>query len=138
MGGIGFSVLPPSLRKVPPKRHPYWTKVRIKAALLRSDGCTLVAEFYQDGCYEHDIHWRTGKTLAGEPISYEAANWRLALVIWSRASTNLTRNPKTWLNLFGYPMGAWRFVGTTVASTYRRLRGISPGSTPPQEGQQAP
>lgn len=47
----------------------YWTRVRARATALGSDGCTAVSEWLQDCCYEHDVHCRTGMTLAGMPIS---------------------------------------------------------------------
>jgi len=46
----------------------YWQRVRARAAELGSDGCTSVSEWMQDCCLEHDVHCRTGMTLAGIPI----------------------------------------------------------------------
>lgn len=47
----------------------YRARVRQRAAELRSDGCTGVPEFYQDACFEHDVHYRTGATLDGVPLT---------------------------------------------------------------------
>jgi len=105
-----------SLRVVPPKSDPYWTRVQIRAAQLGSDACTGVPDFYKDLCHEHDIHWRTGRTLWGAAVSKQQANNRFAQAIWARASENLTRNPTTWGNLFGYPMGVWRWAAVSLNS----------------------
>ena len=60
---------------------PAWTveyrcQVRTRAAELRSDGCSGPAldAFHRDACLEHDVHYRTGQTLDGQPISRPEAD----------------------------------------------------------------
>lgn len=55
----------------------YWARVRQRAKELGADGCTVVPEFYHHCCNEHDIHYRTHKTLDGEPITRAEADKRL-------------------------------------------------------------
>lgn len=101
---------------LPPKEALYWDLVRLKAVALGSDGCTGVPDFYLDACYEHDIHWRTGFTLLGDPITYAEANTRFRRVIQSRSP-------------FGRfsPMAWWRYWGVTWVSRMRMRRGQLPG-----------
>lgn len=49
--------------------HDYWTDIIALADLLKSDGCSHVVDIYKRGCLEHDVHYRTGKRLDGEPIT---------------------------------------------------------------------
>lgn len=56
----------------------YWQRVKEYAAALKGDGCTSVPDLtYRRCCDEHDIHYRTGKTLAGKPITRAQADARL-------------------------------------------------------------
>lgn len=41
----------------------YRKLVRAKATKIGSDGCSGVADFFVDVCYEHDIHYATHKDL---------------------------------------------------------------------------
>ena len=90
-----------------PEDHPYWVDVRRRAFLLRSDGCTGVRDVYRDSCLEHDLHWRTGYTLHGLPITTIQANRRFRKVIQSRSP-------------FGRwsPLAWWRWVGVTIGSLF--------------------
>lgn len=47
------------------KDEKYWELVRAKAKELKSDGCTGVADFRIDCCYEHDIPYATGMDVFG-------------------------------------------------------------------------
>lgn len=67
----------PSLDVVPPKGDPYWLLVRARAEQVKSDGCSDSPDFAIECCYEHDIHWRTGKTIWGQPLTENEANARL-------------------------------------------------------------
>lgn len=52
------------------KPNDYWLIVKQKAAALRGDGCTSSPDLnYANCCHEHDIHYRTGKTVDGKPIT---------------------------------------------------------------------
>jgi hypothetical protein len=58
---------------------PEWTSayrehIRKLAIDLGSDGCSWVPDFYLDACYEHDVHFRTHKTYAGDPITFDESN----------------------------------------------------------------
>jgi hypothetical protein len=88
-----------------PKGDPYWDRVRAVAEGLHSDGCTLVADWYLDACYEHDIHWRTGQTLAGAKITTAEANTRFRRVIQSRSKLGRL-NPVSWVRWVGVTLGA--------------------------------
>lgn len=52
----------------------YWEAVRARAKELQSDGCSHVTSMYLDCCLEHDIHYRTGRTLSNEEISRAQAD----------------------------------------------------------------
>lgn len=92
---------------VPPADDIYWFQVRLVADLLQSDGCTGVAEIYQDSCLEHDIHWRTGATIFGVPLTTAQANRRFRLVIQSRSR----------LGRFS-PLSWWRYAGVTFGALF--------------------
>lgn len=73
------------IRNVPAKGSPYWAIVCKAAALLQSDCCTCAPDICMDACYEHDIHWRTGRTVFGVPITTAQSNRRLRKVMQSRS-----------------------------------------------------
>lgn len=51
-------------------RHTYWQKVKSLSRALQGDGCTCAPDFfYRECCDEHDIHYRTGKRVNGDPIT---------------------------------------------------------------------
>lgn len=53
----------------------YWARVKEHAAALKGDGCTSSPDFfYRKCCDEHDIHYRTGKTVNDEPITRAQAD----------------------------------------------------------------
>lgn len=86
----------------------YWDRVREKADELGSDGCTGGSAVFRDCCMLHDIHWRTGRTIDGEPISPREANkrfrscmqsrsrfgWWSPVAWWRWAVVSLIRQPK--------------------------------------------
>lgn len=56
----------------------YWDKVKALAWVLKGDGCTAVPDLtYKRCCDEHDIHYRTGNTVEGNPITRLEADNRL-------------------------------------------------------------
>lgn len=59
----------------------YWERVQQRAAELESDGCSGVPNFYLLACLEHDIHYRTHRTLYDEPITRAEADARFRQVI---------------------------------------------------------
>jgi hypothetical protein len=91
--------------------NTYWYLVRQIAATLNSDGCSGVPEFHSDCCLEHDIHWRTGRTIDGEAITDMQANRRF----WYCNAVK---------SRFGRwsPMAAWRFAGVLPLTAIRAVR----------------
>lgn len=55
----------------------YWQRVKVTAKSLKGDGCSSSPDFfYKRCCDDHDIAYRTGKTVDGEPISRAEADKR--------------------------------------------------------------
>ena len=56
----------------------YWDRVKAHAHALKGDGCTSSPDLtYRLCCDEHDIHYRTGKTIDGTPITRAEADKKL-------------------------------------------------------------
>jgi hypothetical protein len=81
----------------------YWERVRDKAGELGTDGCSGATGAFVECCYEHDIHWRTGKTLDGRPITEHEANKRFRNCMQSRSR-------------FGFfsPVAWWRWAAVSL------------------------
>jgi hypothetical protein len=56
------------------KNEEYWNKVEVKANELESDGCSVVLDINVECCNEHDIAYRTGKDVEGNPKSRTQAD----------------------------------------------------------------
>lgn len=86
----------------------YWERIADKAAELGTDGCTGATGAFRDCCLEHDIHWRTGKTLDGTPISKQEANNRFRSCMQSRS-------------IFGYysPVAWYRWCAVSLRSCFK-------------------
>ena len=99
------------LKLIPKKGTVYWALIRHRAECLGSDGCTGVPDFYLEACLEHDIHWRTGRTLYGQTISTRQSNTRFRWVIQDRS-------------LFGVfsPLSWWRWAAVSIAGRWHRMR----------------
>lgn len=95
------------IKNVPPESSFYWGHVRATAKILNSDGCTGVKDYYLDSCLEHDIHWRTGRTVYGVPITKQQANERFRRVIQSRSKLGRLS-----------PMSWWRFAAVSVSKYF--------------------
>lgn len=63
----------------------YWERIRNRAAELGTDGCTGGSAAFRDCCFEHDVHWRTGQTIDGMPITAKEANTRFRSCMQSRS-----------------------------------------------------
>ena len=87
------------------KDKEYWKKVAHKAIDLESDGCTGVPDFYIECCYEHDIHYRTHKTLEGQDITRAEADKQLRECIQSKSKLGIF-NPMSWWRWLGVRLGA--------------------------------
>lgn len=85
----------------------YWRRVRARAKALGSDGCTLVDEWLQDCCFEHDVHRRTGLTINGMPISVIESDYVYRHCMEQRVSLRFL-HPRSWLRWAGVRIGAWR------------------------------
>lgn len=55
----------------------YRKRVRQVAVDFKSDGCTGVPNFYLDGCFEHDVAYRSGHDPLGQIITRREADKRL-------------------------------------------------------------
>jgi hypothetical protein len=77
----------------------YWERVHDKAAELGADGCSFATGAFVDCCLEHDIHYRTGLTLNGTPITRREADARFRSCMQSRSKLG-----------FFSPMSWWRWA----------------------------
>ena len=83
----------------------YWERVAKRAEELESDGCTSVPDFYLPCCQEHDIAWRTGATVDGEPQSTPQANTRFRHCIQEHSRLGVC-SPMAWWRYWGVCIGA--------------------------------
>jgi hypothetical protein len=67
------------------KDEAYWQLVRDIAEAIESDGCTGVIDFYLDCCLEHDIAYRLGCNIFGEPLSRAQADASLRRCIQAKS-----------------------------------------------------
>jgi hypothetical protein len=81
----------------------YWARVRRRAKELKSDGCSGVPDFHLDCCLEHDIAYRTGHTVDGEPLTRAEADARLRRCIQKDSSLGVL-DPMSW----------WRWAGVRL------------------------
>lgn len=82
----------------------YWKKVRERARKLGSDGCTLVAEWKQDCCYEHDMHCRTKMDIYGNKVERFEADYLFRKCIQDRVSLRFL-SPRSWIRWMGVRLG---------------------------------
>jgi hypothetical protein len=83
----------------------YWAKVRRKAEQLNSDGCSWTVEWHQECCFEHDIAYKTGRTVLGATISRAEADAQFRRCIQSRSRLGRW-SPLSWVR-----WGAVRLFG---------------------------
>lgn len=83
----------------------YWERVRDKAGELGTDGCSYVSGAYVECCMEHDIFYRTGRTLDGKPITKREADARLRACMQSRSRLGFF-SPLAWLRWTGLRLKA--------------------------------
>jgi hypothetical protein len=87
-----------------PDDKPYWEKIEVVAKYLGTDGCSGPAfEVYVRACWEHDIHYRTGQTLYGLPLTRADAD-------------AIFRERHQEFSVFGRlsPMSWWRWLGLRI------------------------
>ena len=85
----------------------YWERVRDRAAELGADGCTGATNAFRDCCLEHDIFYRTGKTLDGRPITKAEADDRFRSCMMAHSVLGFY-SPMAWIRwaavkVFGRP-----------------------------------
>jgi len=85
------------------KDEQYWKDIETKAQELGSDGCTVVADFYLPCCYEHDIAYRTGCDVYGNPVTRAHADSEFRRCMQSRSRLGIL-NPMSW----------WRWIGVRL------------------------
>jgi len=83
------------MRLLPLEPTYYWEAVRFVARRLGTDHCTGVPDFYRDACDEHDIHYRTHRTLFGDALTRQDADKRFRQVIQFRSKLGKT-SPMAW------------------------------------------
>lgn len=83
------------------KDAAYWERVRFRAKELGSDGCTIVSEYCHDCCLEHDIAYRTGRDVDGQPVTRNHADAEFRRCIQSRSKLKKC-SPVSWFR--------WAFV----------------------------
>lgn len=130
----------PALHKIWDRQPPeYWSKVRLAARALKSDGCSGPAlQLYLDSCLEHDVHYRTGRTLSGLRISRYEADILFGHRIRQMAVDGLDWHPRTWWHLVGFPMSAWRFVAVRFGGLWAWRGNGDPEPGPAPKDVQSP
>ena len=88
---------------------PYWIDVHKRALELNSDGCSGVADWYIWTCHEHDIHYRTHKTLYDDSLTFDEANYILRVRIQQGSNFGVCS-----------PMAWWRWLGVQYLPAARR------------------
>ena len=63
----------------------YWNRVRDTAAELGCDGCTMASGAFLDCCLQHDVEYRLGTTIDGEPITFDEADTRFRNCMFMRS-----------------------------------------------------
>lgn len=98
----------------------YWSEVRAKATVLKSDGCSGVPDWLVWTCWEHDIHTRTHKMVDGTEIDFETA----AYVFRRRIQQGSPLPP--WMNFLS-PSSWWRWGGVRFSPQSKRAwaKGLS-------------
>lgn len=81
----------------------YWERVAVAAGLLASDGCTGVTQAYQACCHEHDIAYRTGRTVEGAPVTRAEADAMFRRCMQARSVLGAAS-----------PMAWWRWAGVRL------------------------
>lgn len=94
-----------------PADAAYWEKIRVRADELGSDGCSGPAlQIHVLGCYEHDVHYRTGLTLYGRLLTRREAD----AIFFERMQEFSFLNGFSplswwrWLVLRAFGAGAWQ------------------------------
>lgn len=94
-------------------KRPYWQQVKEAAKALNGDGCTSAPDFfYRQCCDEHDVHYRTGHTTQGVPISRLTSDGRLFACMRKRGKTPILGTVIVpvlyWSAVRLFAWGAWK------------------------------
>jgi hypothetical protein len=86
----------------------------------KSDGCSGVKDWYVEACWEHDFHYRYGKTIYGDPITFDEANQRF------RESMQMRSKLKRFSPLSWWRWAAVSYVGRIAWEKSRRINRTFP------------
>lgn len=81
----------------------YWADIKSLAQTLKSDGCTGVPDWMVWTCWEHDIHYRTHRTIDGDYLTRKDADYILRVRIQQSSGFKIF-SPISW----------WRWAGVRV------------------------
>jgi len=87
----------------------YWERVKSRALQLKSDGCTGVPDWFLYSCEEHDIHYRTHKTILSDDLDRDQADYVLRRRV-QQGSVFGWLSPISWIRWTGVRIagnGAW-------------------------------
>lgn len=92
----------------------YWFQVVYVAWELNLPSYAGVSDFYLRGCWEHDIHYRTGKDIYGNSLTRAEADRYFRWYIWCYTKTFLTRDVRSWWHLGGLAAAWLSWVGVRL------------------------
>jgi hypothetical protein len=77
------------------------------AKAMGSDGCSGVSDCYVIACYDHDIAYRSGHDLFGQPLTRAQADARLRWGIQNESPLGRL-SPMSWWRWAGVRLFGWR------------------------------
>lgn len=88
----------------------YWSQIRDDACEAKSDGCTGVPDWMVWTCWEHDLHYRTGRTADGKIITRRQADWVLRRRMQQASAWGVFywRSWVRWIGVRLFGGNAWR------------------------------
>jgi hypothetical protein len=93
----------------PPSDVTYWQRVKDYARQLGGDGCSgPTLQVHRSCCDEHDIHYRTGRTLDGQPITRAEADAEFRRCMQAR-SVGGRWHPLPWWRWVAVRLAGWRY-----------------------------
>lgn len=82
----------------------YWSAVERRALELNTDGCSGLLQWFRRFCWEHDIHYRTHKTLDGKKIGKWRSDWKF---LWRHLRDSPEAAGIGSLRWIGLTFGGW-------------------------------
>lgn len=110
----------------------YWQRIRDEADRLGTDGCTMGSAAFRDCCARHDLEYRSGATIDGDPVTKHEADVRFRSCMQSRSRFGWF-SPMAWtrygiLKLFGQK--AWdAHAPSRAKEAARRAQACGEGDT---------